>query len=46
MQKIYESLLNILCSSLVNMVSDCENNFMQNKYKWMRYLNILHRHQK
>ena len=34
-----------LCSSLVKMVSDWKNNFMQDKCnKWMRYINILPSH--
>ena len=33
------------CSSLIKMISDRVNNFMQNKfYKWMEYRNILPNH--
>ena len=47
MQKLMKaySIFYILCSSLVKLVSEWENNFMQNKYnKWMMYRNIIPRH--
>ena len=43
--KLVTKILRKTCSSLVKIISDGENNFMQNKCNtWMKYRNVLPNH--